>query len=86
MTRRYNMTELEVEAKRLAPMVDVRATSKGEADAIGRRTWIVSWVDPNGSFLRHPHPDGMPVGYRRGQLFLCSEKRLRELVKNITIS
>lgn len=40
-------------------------------DSLGRRQFSLTWSDPDGVFRPEIHPDGAPVGYRRGQVFFA---------------
>lgn len=40
-------------------------------DAFGRRHFMLTWEEPGGVYRPELGKDGVPVGYRRGQMFFC---------------
>lgn len=51
-------------------MEDLTTEVLSEPDSQGRAIVIRRWRDPEGRFIPELHPDGQPVGLRRGQVFL----------------
>lgn len=49
-------------------------------DERGRRSFTLTWVDPDGIFREELAPDGGVVGYRRAQCFRCDPARFEAQV------
>lgn len=77
---------LSREVESTGEAVNVRTKREGTADGTGKRTWFVKWEEPQGYWRPELGRDGEPVGYRRGQVFRCTEERLREIVKGVVVS